>query len=193
MTPILGIYASQISGHLFSPSGSYDSIASTTVGAGGVSSVTFSSIPQTYTHLQIRSINRDTGGDAVNGTAFQVRFNGDTGSNYRTHTILGSGSGTPSAFTTVSQDRIFLFGSVFSTAGANVFSANTVDILDYTNTNKNTTVRSLAGWNDNSIGEMCFGSGLWMNTAAITSITVYMFNNNFAQYSSIALYGIKGN
>jgi hypothetical protein len=190
MAPILGIYASQISGHLFAPSGAYDSIATTTVGSGGTASVTFSSIPQTYTHLQIRTINRDTG---TGGSAFQVRFNGDTGSNYRTHGLVGYGSGTPSSFTTVAQNRIFLYGAVDSGAAANVFSANVVDILDYTNTNKNTVVRSLAGWDSNSSGESAFGSGMWMNTSAVTSVTVYMFSANFAEYSSIALYGIKGN
>ena len=190
-------YSSFLAGNeQFIPSyavGAYDSIATTTVGVGGVSSVTFSSIPQTYTHLQIRAITRDTGGTSANGGVFQVQFNSDnTSGSYRTHSMIGYGNGTTSSFTTASSNRILIYGTVYSTVAANVFGANIVDILDYTNTNKNKVVRNLSGWDDNSTGESAGGGGMWINTSAVTSVTVYMFNANLAQYSSIALYGIKG-
>jgi len=95
MAPILGIWASQISGHLFAPSGAYDSIATTTVGAGGTSSITFNSIPSTYTHLQIRAF---TGTSTIYvSNAGYVSFNGDTTtSNYNDHAIYGSGASAAS-------------------------------------------------------------------------------------------------
>jgi hypothetical protein len=76
------------------------------------------------------------------------------------------------------------------------FSPFVFDILDYTNTNKYKTIRTLSGTNNNSAGTnsyVRFSSGLWMNTNAITSVTIYAASGNFAQHSQLALYGIKGN
>ena len=185
MSPILGIYASQISGHLFAPSGAYDSIATTTVGAGGAASVTFSSIPQTYTHLQIRYF-----GNAGSSDTF-FRLNGDTGSNYTRHYLYGSGS-SAAAGASLSQTSGSL-GYVATTANTNIFGASVFDILDYTNSNKYTTTRSLTGYDANGSGLIVLYSGLWLNTAAVTSITVLPNSGNFNQYTSVALYGIKGN
>jgi hypothetical protein len=185
--PVLGIVASQISGHLFAPSGAYDSIATTTVGASAVSSITFSSIPSTYTHLQIR-------GSALcssNGGNIQIRFNSDTGSNYSMHYIAGGGASVIAAATT-STTAITLCEGVNGTSST--FPAGVVtDILDYTNTNKYTTIRSLGGQDSNNGGRDDIGlfSGAWLNTAAITSI-VLLPSGNFNQYTQFALYGIKG-
>jgi hypothetical protein len=85
--PILGIMASQISGHLFAPSGAYDSIATTTL-SSPAASITFSSIPATYTHLQIRGIARST---AAAGNV-SIAYNSDTGSNYAGHDLYGDGA-----------------------------------------------------------------------------------------------------
>jgi len=91
--PVLGIVASQISGHLFAPSGAYESIATTTVGSGGASTITFSSIPSTYTHLQIRSINRNTRGLSGMVATLAMSFNSDvTAGNYYRHRLEGDGS-----------------------------------------------------------------------------------------------------
>ena len=79
MSPIPGIWASQISGHLWAPSGAYDAIASTTLSASAAS-ITFSGIPSTYTHLQVRL---QTSASAAANYYYQV--NGDTGSNYYWH------------------------------------------------------------------------------------------------------------
>jgi hypothetical protein len=77
---------------------------------------------------------------------------------------------------------------------ANIFSTFIIDILDYANNNKNKTVRYLGGYDANGSGRMVFGSGLWLNTAAITSITLegLEYTSNYNQYSSFALYGIVG-
>ena len=194
MSPILGIYASQISGHLWAPSGAYDSIATTTVGSGGTSTITFSSIPSTYTHLQVRMMCKNTSTPNT-GDYVQMRFNSDSGMNYTYHRLKGDGA-TASAygaatgtFDAVTLERIATSKSGFATELNGVVVC---DILDYTNTNKNTTTRALGGYDNNGSGEILLMSSLWTNTAAITSITLTTPSANFTQYSSFALYGIKG-
>jgi hypothetical protein len=87
--PILGIIASAITGNLVTTS--YESIATVTVGSGGAANVEFTSIPATYTHLQVRGIGRSL--EANTGVDVQyLRFNSDTGSNYAWHQLVGNGS-----------------------------------------------------------------------------------------------------
>jgi len=191
VSPILGIYASQISGHLWAPSGAYDSIATTTVGAGGAASITFTSIPSTYTHLQIRFMGRSLYSAA--NDSILVRYNSDSGSNYVIHRLYGDGSSAGAqAFTsqtyTIAGDMPAATASLSQTQGVSI-----IDVLDYGNTNKNKTTRVLAGRDENGVGYVWFNSSLWLNTAAITSITVLAGNGSLAQYSQAALYGIKGN
>jgi hypothetical protein len=170
--------------------GAYDSIASTTVGAGGASSVTFSSIPSTYTHLQIRAIARGSQADASDQIG--LRFNSDSGSNYAIHQMGSSGSSTFS--TGGGSETKMVPGYVTgANSAANVFGAAVIDILDYANTNKYKTVKGLTGYDVNGGGLTIMRSGLWMNTAAITNIVCLPDSGVFAQYTSIALYGIKGN
>jgi len=192
MAPILGIYASQISGHLFAPSGAYDSIATTTVGAGGTGSVTFSSIPSTYTHLQIRFLARTARANQEDN--IQLRFNSDSGGNYAAHVLYGDGAtaGSFSDGSSITFNTRSVVAAASSTSG--VFGVGVIDILDYANTSKNTTVRSLNGYDGNGTGQVRLSSGLWMNTAAITSITIVSANSaNLSEYSQFALYGVKGN
>jgi hypothetical protein len=85
--PILGIISSQISGHLFAPSGAYDSIATVT-GTGRLRLLSFTSIPATYTHLQIRYLAGSSGGP----DSTVLRFNSDTASNYSRHALWANGS-----------------------------------------------------------------------------------------------------
>ena len=193
MSPILGIYASQISGHLFAPSGAYDSIATTTVGAGGAASITFSSIPSTYKHLQIRGIARDNG--AVYFSDFYMTFNG-AGSNYKDHYLEGIGTAVTAGsygYSTV----IEVGNMVGASAQSNVFGLYVIDILDYANTSKNKTTRALSGWDNagngtsKQAGAVTLSSGLWMDTTAINSISLRS-NSTIQQYSQFALYGIKG-
>jgi hypothetical protein len=186
MSSILGIYASSMRGAV----GDYDSIATVTVGAGGSSSITFSSIPSTYQHLQVRYMPRISTSDTAENTWLQ--FNGDTGSNYAYHFLDGNGSSASSGAGT-SQTRILAGRAGAANSGSNIFGANVLDILDYANTNKYTTARILGGIDRNGDGNIRLDSGLWMNTAAVTSLTISPTTaNNFVQYSSFALYGIKG-
>ena len=192
MSPILGIYASQISGHLFAPSGAYDSIATTTVGAGGSSSITFSSIPSTYQHLQLRLIGRSAYAGA--SEAIRMQLNGQTATSYYTnHLLYGDGTSalTDNDVNSVAGFNIHRLPAATSTAS--VFGGIVLDILDYTNTNKNKTLRALGGWDANGSGRINFNSGLFTSTTAISSITLTLSTgSNYAEYSSFALYGIKG-
>ena len=193
MSPILGIWASQNYPRV---TNSYESIATTTVGGGGSSTVTFSSIPSTYKHLQIRAIARYSRNISSTGST-DMYFNTDTTyTNYRTHYLYGDGAST-GAGTNQSSGR-YAGGPEVSgnTSTANVFAVSIIDILDYANTSKYKTVRQLSGNDVNgSGGDITLASSIWMSTSAVTSLTLdatvtgaYSYN----QYSSFALYGVKG-
>jgi len=190
--PILGIMASAISGNLVTlPSGAYDSIATTTVGATSVPSITFSSIPATYTHLQIRYLVKSArAGNTLD--ELNLRMNGDTGSNYAEHQVMGDGS-TAQSQGVGSQNNIEIGeGWCGTTTAGSQFGVGVIDILDYVSTSKYKTIRALGGLDMNGSGRVGLGSGLWMNTSAVTSLTFFAENANITQYSSFALYGIKG-
>ena len=121
-----------------------------------------------------------------------VRLNSDTGNNYAYHYIQGDGaSATAGADSSVSSMIIPRSGSASQTAG--IFGVTVLDILDYKNTNKYKTIRTLGGNDANGSGIVAFFSGLWQNTNAVTSITIDQQNGpNFVQYTQFALYGIKG-
>lgn len=189
--PILGIIASAITGNLTPPQIlAYESIATATVGGGGSSTVTFSSIPSTYTHLQLRCIARQTG--AVNLGNIKIRLNNDSGGNYRTHIILGDGSTLVSFDYGSGNDGIYLNYMPGANAASGILGTAMLDILDYTNTNKNTVMRFLQGEDRNGAGTITFNSGLWLNTNAVNRIDLVPTQGNLAQYSHFALYGIKG-
>lgn len=189
MSPILGIWASQ--NYVRIAPSSYESISTVTVGAGGAASVTFSSIPSTFKHLQIRGIARSNRALFVDG--LQVRFNSDSGSNYAKHNLYGTNLGSVGSEGSTSQTSINLGDLIGNTAASGIMTPTVIDILDYTNTNKNSTLRALQGYYfDSNTGVMAFKSGVWMNTNAITSISLTPEISTFTQYSQFALYGIKG-
>lgn len=167
---------------------SYESIATVNVGSGGTSTISFTSIPSTFKHLQIRGIGR-TGGSSTDSA---MNFNSDStsGNYYANHQIFGDGS-SASAATSPASTRLDPFYVAGSGVTSNVFAGIVIDILDYQNTNKNKTLRTLQGWDANGSGFVIFRSGLWMQTAAINRID-WTVSGNWAQYSSFALYGIKG-
>ena len=170
--------------------GDYESIATQTVGAGGASTVTFSSISSGYKHLQLRIL---ASAAYTTNPPFNwfVRFNSDTGSNYSRHRLQGEGS-SASSYGVGSQSY---FELSYINGSATTMNAAILDILDYANTNKYKTAKALSGYDANGSGFIVLNSGSWQSTSAITSIT---FTNNsgggdnFAEYSSFALYGIKG-
>lgn len=167
---------------------SYESIQTVTVGAGGSTSIDFTAIASTYKHLQIRYIARGSSSDNV----FYLRYNSDsTSGNYANHLLYGDGSSAAASASLTEPGTTYVAVSNSSRL-ASTFAAGVVDILDYANTNKYKTQRALTGREDNSAGIVILASGLWKNTAAITSVSCVPVTGNFAQYSSFALYGIKG-
>ena len=165
----------------------YESIQTVTVGSGGASSVSFSSIPSTYKHLQVRILTRSTFG--ANEWPIFVQLNGN-GSGYAYHDLQGNGSAV-SASASSSQSLMQLGDTSAANGTANSFGVFIMDILDYADTNKNKTGRTLYGYDLNGSGKVGLRSGLWANTAAVTSLS-FGTGGNFAEYSSFALYGIKG-
>jgi hypothetical protein len=135
--------------------------------------------------LQIRFISNN----ASNQNIF-MRFNGDTtGGNYTRHYLYGDGSSAASGGN-VSDGQLSIG---YTSTSANIFGGGVVDVLDYTSTSKNKTIRSLAGYDANGSGLIVLYSGLWSKTPeAITSISIYAGAGNINQYSQFALYGIKG-
>jgi hypothetical protein len=162
--------------------GSYESIQTATSSAS--SSITFTSIPSTYKNLQIRSAVVQSSGNPI-----RIRVNSDTGSNYAFHRLDGAGGSGVSAGGTASTTGVQI-QSVYggSSTYATVFI---VDIIDYQSTTKNKTLRILDGWDANGSGVIEMVSGLWMDTSAITSITIEAVGaGTFTGLTS--LYGIKG-
>jgi hypothetical protein len=151
------------------------------VGSAGTSSISFSNIPNTYKHLQIRFIYET-------GDWGTFRFNGDTtSSNYRSHTLTGNGS-TASSGTAAN----IIYEPQSSNGGNRNTYAGIIDILDYSSTSKYKTTRSLEGTDINGSGYIILNSGLWMSTAAVTSISMTRNTTDWGNYSQFALYGIKG-
>lgn len=188
---ILGIYASQISGHLVT--NSYESISTVTVGSGGSATITFSSIPSTYKHLQVRGItNSVSTGDASDVIRLQINSNTSAYTNHR----LGGNGSVAFAGATTSNSRIDIprTAASGSGSGSSIYGATVIDILDYANTNKLHVIRALTGFEAENQGQIYLNSGFHTtDTTAITSLTFSLESgSNFRQYSQFALYGIKG-
>lgn len=189
MSPILGIIASgaNVAGT------AYESIASAT-GTGSNKTITFSSIPGTYQHLQIRILGNSSRTGAGDDDAY-IRFNSDTGSNYAWHYMYGgfgdstvyAGAGTSQTY---AKYALYCTDQTYSTA----YGASIIDIHDYSSTSKNKTIKTMMGVDHNgtAASSMWVVSGLWMSTSAITSIDVTMNGGNWASGSVVSLYGIKG-
>jgi len=169
---------------------SYESIATVTVGSGGSSTITFSSIPSTYTHLQIRYIARGT--TSATNTGLWIYFNSDTAANYSAHQLYADGSTVGSnAYGGNPTSSTYVGYITAATATASAFGVGVIDLLEYKNTNIYKTVRSLEGNDKNGSGNMNLRSLNWRSTSAISTIVLQAETGNLAQYSQFALYGVK--
>lgn len=185
MAPILGIIASQQPGHIVY--GSYESIA-TANGTGSSGTITFSSIPATYKHLQIRFVAKATGAAA---SYLAITQNGAS-TGYYGHTLSGSvGSSAVGAGVTGVTNEIEFYNCVGNTT-TGVTGSGIIDILDYADTNKNKTWRGLTGISYNGSGGMLLGSNFLASTSAITTISISSNQGSFTTDTKFALYGIKG-
>ena len=193
MSPILGIWASANQSQYIS-TGSFESIATVTL-SSAQATISFTSIPSTYKHLQIRCITR-TALSVSQQDSFYMTFNSDTGSNYADHYMRGTGSTIQVGSRTSQANNLLGYQSANGyTSG--IFSPFIIDILDYANTSKYKTTRTLGGFESNNtgseVGQIAFTSGLWMSTSAISSIQLVAGGGrNTVANSTFALYGIKG-
>jgi hypothetical protein len=182
--------SSSVAGTVIQPSNFF--LISTVAGSG--TSVTFSSIPSGYKSLQVRYIAKDSS-TAANIGNIGLQINGDTGANYAWHYLFGFNGAAASSGNT-SQARIWLgYNSIaMSLNGNGAYGAGIVDIIDYTNTSKNKTVKALAGV-DTNVGavysDINASSGLWLNTAAVTSLTLFTPNSGFVSGTTFSLYGVS--
>ena len=161
---------------------SFESIATVTL-SSTQATISFTSIPQTYKHLQIRGISKNSAA----GTDSNITINSGTAAAYR-HQLLGDGSAASSTANSGNAYIILTAGS----SGTSIFDASVVDFLDYSSTTKNKVVRVLSGRDLNGSGLLNFGSALWTTTNAISDITITSGGTSFVQYTQFALYGIKG-
>ena len=156
----------------------YEPIATTTLGSAAAT-VTFSSIPATYTDLVLIMSAKITSGGATND---RIQFNGDTSSNYSTTVLYGSGSAAGSY--RLSSTSI-LIDDVTSTN----FNANIINIMNYANTTTYKTVILRSSPPDSSVQA---NVGLWRKTPeAINQVSVLAGSSTFVAGSTFTLYGIK--
>jgi hypothetical protein len=184
-------YQSLLAGNDYYTLLSYVSIATGT-GNGSSGTISFTSIPSTYTHLQIRGISRDARAVTVDTGYFVI--NSDTGTNYAYHLLNGNGStASAGANSSSAPSNTSVFVIPGTSAGASMMSATITDFFDYKNTNKYKTIRTLSGVDLNGSGNTWFTSALWMNTNAITQIDVVSGTGSaWTTDTKFALYGIKG-
>ena len=173
--------------------GDYESIATTTVGSGGVAEIDFTSIPSTFKHLQIRALVR-TNRASTRDALYIYLNNTRTTTSYTTHNLNGDGASATSAgygsgSGVGAQSGLLLGNSVAS----QTFSVFIMDILDYADTNKNKTIRMLGGWDSNGAGDVFLNSNAFLSNSAIDRIGFDPTNGTaLLENSQFALYGIRG-
>jgi hypothetical protein len=169
--------------------GSFDLLETTTL-TTEAATISFTGLGaySDYKHLQIRASGRGTTRESPRFT-----LNADSGSNYARHSLLGSGSTVAS--NSASSQAFININNVFTDADSDpdpIFGGLVIDILDFSSTNKNTTIRALGGSLDLDATYINLTSGVYLSTAAITSIETFLFDGNYSIGSRFSLYGIKG-
>jgi hypothetical protein len=178
----LGIFSAAGAGGA-APAGDYQLISTTILGSAQAAvSFNVSGLGSTYRHLELRSVERHT--SATTADFGTITINGTNGD--ETHFLVGTGS---SVFT--GRDGTLLAYSTGANAVANNFGARILSIVDAFSTTKNKTLRTFYGYVDPSITIGGLQSGLWENTAAMTSITTTS-QSTYAAGSRFSLYGIRG-
>lgn len=155
----------------------YEPVATTTLGTSAAT-ITFSSIPNTYTDLiMVFRGNNDAGANR----AGYIRFNGDSGTNYSYTLVQGDGSSVASGRDSNIAQSFF----------ANVLGADTVAITQIMNYAKTTTFKTFLSRGNSASTVTQAIVGLWRSTSAINSITLSLNANNYASGTNVTLYGVK--
>lgn len=184
---LLGILNAQAAGG--AGGAAYELIESQVL-SSSAASVTFSSIPQDYKHLQIRFVAR-TNTTGFTGTDVFMEFNSSTSGYYKRHSLLANGSSVSSnGDSTSTHAHAGYIMTDFQPA--NIFGTSVIDLLDYSNSSKNTTVRGLNGYAQSGYNFIQLFSSLWNNTAAVTSVKLDAIQGDFVSGCRFSLYGIRG-
>ena len=173
-------------------------IAKNTLGSN-TSSVSFSSIPSTYTDLYVSFTWRNTAA----GSGAGLRFNSDTGSNYSYRALRGEGSSVDSFNSATwasnfgtAYDEFIFWGVTTSAYTSNTFASGGIYIPNYAgSTNKSVSIETVAENNSSTVNTIYVVAGLWSSTAAIDTITFIVDpyasgSPSIASGSSFFLYGI---
>ena len=167
----------------------YNLISTTTVGSGGAASIDFTSIPQTYTDLAVVMSARIDGGTIYGDV--QASFNSDTtAANYSWRNLTGNGSSAVSETSSSGNARYCLMMAGSGTT-ANTFGSGLLYIPNYAGSTYKSFSSDSGSENNAATSYLRFFANLWSSTSAITSISFSGVGNNFLQYSSASLYGIK--
>lgn len=164
-------------------------INSVTVGAGGTSTITFSSIPSTYTDLCIKVSARSSSNN--DRRILFVRFNGAT-SGYNDKTVRGYNGGVASQTDNGGNNSIGVYDISAATATASTFGSVEIYVPNYTSSNNKSVSADGASESNSALAVTAITAGLSNVTSAITSIDLLLDGTgNFVQYSNAYLYGIK--
>ena len=167
----------------------YTLIASSTVGSGGSATITFSSIPATYTDLKVVFSTRSTSSAESPFNNQRLRFNSDTGNNYSVRGLFGDG-GSVSSGTNSDTSILYNYANANNTT-SNTFSNGEIYIPNYTSSNQKSVSIDGVVENNATSAFANFTAGRWTGTAAITTISLTDANGSFVQYSTAYLYGIS--
>jgi hypothetical protein len=162
----------------------YTLISSVTVGSGGAASMSFTSIPATYTDLVVVWSGRTNKSGTTDNT--EISFNGST-ANFTGRYLEGAGSGAGGS----GVFARFVGVDSASTGTSNTFSNNMVYIPNYASSNNKSFSADSAQESNTTAAQLTLNAGLWSQTAAITSVTVTPSVGSYVQYSTAYLYGIS--
>jgi hypothetical protein len=163
-------------------------LISTAFGNGSSATIDFSSIPQTYKHLQLRWTARNTGNPSAGFQSIYLRFNDQASSIYASHYLRGVVTSRSSAAYTSATEINLRDSMALSNDSAGAVHAGVLDILDYVSTTKNTTIKAIYG--KESLVNLY--SGFMNNQAAVTKISLIAALGAYSTISRFSLYGIKG-
>jgi len=165
---------------------SFDLLETTVLGSV-TSSVTFSNLNtySDYKHLEVRVTAKS---NDANNQSLRVILNADNAGNYNWHRLDGDGSSVSS--TNQTNDERMVAGLIARSTGSGEFSGHIISVLDFSNSSKFTTIRTLSGFFQTANKRIQLSSGAWRNTAAVTSLRLEAFAD-FQTGSRFSLYGLR--
>jgi hypothetical protein len=160
----------------------YTLISSVSVGSGGASTISFTSIPQTYTDIKVVWSVR------LSSTNFDLTVDYNGSNTSLTARTLYTTNGTSATSEATAYGYYWM-----NTSGttANTFSNGELYMPNYTGSNNKSFSIDMVVENNATAARLALEAGLRSNTAAITSLQFAPNAGNFEQYTTITLYGIK--